>query len=81
MDLDKDGFIGANVWMRIPSGWIAAIAKDKKYCIDDRSLNVICKVVVNHIQVFICKNTHEVRINILTNTHEMRIIQSSRCIY
>lgn len=44
--------IGANVWMRIPSGWIAAIAKDKKYCIDDRSLNVICKVVVNHIQVF-----------------------------
>jgi len=52
MDLDKDGFIGANAWMRIPSGWIAAIAKDKKYCIDDRSLNVICKVVVNHSQVF-----------------------------
>lgn len=25
--------IGANVWMRIPSGWIVAIVKDKKYIV------------------------------------------------
>ena len=25
--------IGADVWMRIPSGWIAAIVKDKKYIV------------------------------------------------